>query len=108
MGGVALPSRYTRQSSPPPSQEAARQAKREAKKSKPVGHISFYEAGRREKLVERGMMEKEAFARARQVRDGLLNIPDRIAGILAAEPDQARIHAMLTKELQQCLEGLMT
>ena len=40
------------------------------------------------------------------VRDGILNIPDRIAGDLAAETDQFAIHQKLTAELRKALEGL--
>lgn len=40
------------------------------------------------------------------VRDNLRTIPDRIAPVLAAETDQAKIHAMLLKEIGRALEGL--
>lgn len=40
------------------------------------------------------------------VRDNLRTIPDRVAPVLAAETDQAKIHAMLLKEIGQALEGL--
>jgi hypothetical protein len=40
------------------------------------------------------------------VRDSLRTIPDRVAPIVAAETDQAKIHAMLLKEIGQALEGL--
>jgi hypothetical protein len=40
------------------------------------------------------------------VRDALRTIPDRVAPIVAAEIDQAKIHAMLLKEIGQALEGL--
>lgn len=58
------------------------------------------------RLVEAAAVEREAFRVARLVRDGILNIPDRIAGDLAAEDDQFRIHQLLTGEIRKALEGL--
>lgn len=40
------------------------------------------------------------------VRDNLRTIPDRVAPVLAAETDQAKIHAILLKEIGLALEGL--
>ena len=61
---------------------------------------------RRGTLVERAAVEKRVFANIRASRDLLQNIPDRLAGVLAAETDQARIHALLTQEIRQALEAL--
>ena len=47
-----------------------------------------------------------AFARARNLRDALLNIPDRISSILAAETDHDRTREILTAEIRQALETL--
>lgn len=47
-----------------------------------------------------------AFASARQIRDALLNIPDRISSILAAESDHDRTREILTTEIRQALESL--
>lgn len=57
-------------------------------------------------LVRADAVKNEAFRIARVVRDGILNIPDRIAGDLAAEMDQFSIHQKLTAELRRALEGL--
>lgn len=43
---------------------------------------------------------------ARRMRDALLALPDRCAALLAAESDVARIHAILSNELRQALNGL--
>ena len=43
-----------------------------------------------------------------QVRDNLRTIPDRIATIVAAETDAAKIHNIITLEIRECLEGLKT
>ena len=51
-------------------------------------------------------VKKAAFGTACRVRDSTLNIPDRVAPILAAEMDAARMHALLTDELRQALEHL--
>jgi hypothetical protein len=40
------------------------------------------------------------------MRDALLNVPDRIAAVLAAERDPARVHAELTKEIKRVLHEL--
>lgn len=57
------------------------------------------------------LMSKEAvkqawFSAGRQIRDTLENLPDRLAGPLAAETEQAAIFALLSNELRQLLETL--
>lgn len=44
--------------------------------------------------------------RAAAFREGLLQIPARLAAQLAAETDQARIHTLLEDELRQVMEQL--
>lgn len=58
-------------------------------------------------LVNAEKVRKEAFGIARQVRDGMLNIPDRIASELAALTDQFEIHNRLTEEIRKTLEGAL-
>lgn len=58
------------------------------------------------KLVEADVVRKEAFKAARQVRDALLNLPDRVAGELAAESNQFKVHQRLTLEIRRALEDL--
>ena len=58
------------------------------------------------KLVSREQVHKEAFETGRLVRDQFLNLPDRIAGLLAAETNQERVYQILTEEIQQALEAL--
>lgn len=41
-----------------------------------------------------------------ETRDNILQVPDRLSAVLAAETDQARVHSMLTSELHQVLEKL--
>ena len=43
------------------------------------------------------------FRIGRQIRDGMLNIPDRMAAIIAAEPDPKKISILLTTEIEQIL-----
>lgn len=57
-------------------------------------------------LVERAAVADLQFRQGRQIRDAFLNVPDRVAGIVAAETDQHRIHTILTKEILQVLGGL--
>ena len=58
------------------------------------------------KLVQADAVKNEAFKTARMVRDNLLNIPDRVAGELAAESNQFKIHQRLTLEIRRALEDL--
>lgn len=51
-------------------------------------------------------MYEEGFQPERQIRDALLGIPDRMADILAAEPDPARVRRLLHDELTQALTEL--
>lgn len=85
--------------------------------------VTYDEAARREKLAkaieaelrvqklaaslyDKQAMDHALFNRDRIVRDAILSIPDRLAGMLAAETDQAKCHAMLLKEIHQALVGL--
>jgi hypothetical protein len=47
-----------------------------------------------------------AFNRARVVRDALLNIPERLAAMLASESDERRVHQILATEIRTALEEL--
>jgi hypothetical protein len=47
-----------------------------------------------------------AFNRARVVRDALLNIPERLAAMLASEGDERRVHQILVTEIRAALEEL--
>lgn len=58
------------------------------------------------KLVDVAKVEKEAFRIGRLVRDAVLTVPDRLAGLLAAETDQHKVHTMMMKELTRALEEL--
>ena len=57
-------------------------------------------------LVEQAVVEKTLFEMVRQSRDLLQNVPSRTSGLLAAETDQAKIHALLTKEIHSTLTEL--
>lgn len=58
------------------------------------------------KMVSADEVKIAAFRRARIVRDGMLNLPDRVAALLAAETDVAKVHAILTKEIRLILEEI--
>lgn len=60
------------------------------------------------KLTATEKVAAEAFRIGRQVRDAVLNVPSRLAGILAAESDQRLVHDLLEQELRQALEVLAT
>ena len=57
-------------------------------------------------LISRAERDQQDFNTARTVRDALLNIPDRICSILAAETDDSKVSEFLTKEIRQALEVL--
>lgn len=58
------------------------------------------------RLVEAEQVKIAAFNKSRQVRDALLNIPDRISPILAAETDELRVAEILNQEIKAALEEL--
>ena len=58
------------------------------------------------KLLNAEDVAKDAFAVARRVRDRLLNIPSRMASVLASETDGKVIEHLLTQELRVALEEL--
>lgn len=58
------------------------------------------------KLVEADEIRIAAFRKARVVRDGLLNLPERLAAVLAAESDANKVHELLTTEIRQVLTEL--
>ena len=64
------------------------------------------EAEVKEKLVSMAEVNRVFYAKAKAVRDGILNVPDRISALLASINDPAEIHKILTKELRQVLEEL--
>jgi len=57
-------------------------------------------------LIDKSEVEKAAFELGRHVRDSILQIPDRIGAILAAERDEFKVKQELLKELRQALEAL--
>ena len=61
------------------------------------------EAGR---YLDADEVEVAAFNKARILRDALLNIPDRLAAVLAAETDAGKVHAVLSAEIRTALEEL--
>jgi hypothetical protein len=80
------------------------QAKREHYKAE-IARLEYEE--RIKKLVRVDLVEAEWFRLARLIRDAVLNVPARVAGILAAESDQHKVHGILEKELRQALESLV-
>jgi hypothetical protein len=56
-------------------------------------------------LVDKASVEREAFAAARINRESVMNVPARIAAVLAAETDTARVLTTLERELRQALDS---
>ena len=57
-------------------------------------------------LISMSEVKKVFYAKAKAVRDGVLNVPDRISALLASVNDPVEIHKILSKELRQVLEEL--
>lgn len=57
-------------------------------------------------LVPAADAREANFRRYRTLRDKLINIPDRVATILAAEREPARVHQQLTDEIKRVLSEL--
>jgi hypothetical protein len=57
-------------------------------------------------LVSRDEVRELGARRYRAIRDQVLAVPDRIADLLAAERDPARVHAELLNELERVLNEL--
>ena len=57
-------------------------------------------------LISVNEVKKVFYAKAKAVRDGVLNVPDRVSALLANTNDPVEIHKILTKELRQVLEEL--
>lgn len=66
-----------------------------------LAKIEFEE--RSGKLVSRDEVEIAAFNKFRTFRDGMLNVADRVAAVLAAETDAVKVHAILTAEIRRAL-----
>jgi hypothetical protein len=57
-------------------------------------------------LVNAEDVKKAAFTKARVIRDGLLNIPDRMASVMASTNDEQKVHELLSQEIRMVLEDL--
>jgi DNA-binding transcriptional regulator YhcF (GntR family) len=55
------------------------------------------------KLVSKDEVQVAAFNKFRQYRDAMLNIPDRVAAMLAAETDAAKCYEILATEIRKAL-----
>ena len=82
---------------------AASRAIREAYQAR-LAKLDYEE--RSGKLIEVDKVKTAAFKVARTVRDGLLNMPDRVAHELAHEADPSAVHQRLTAEIRSILEAL--
>jgi hypothetical protein len=54
-------------------------------------------------LVNIHEVQAEVFKALRELRDRMLNIPSRVAAIIAAEQDQGKVHAILAAEIESAL-----
>ncbi len=77
--------------------------KSESEKAKLLEIKAKVEGG---KYVDVDEVRAAAFKQARTVRDNILNIPDRLAPVLASLNDAAEIHKKLQEELNKALAEL--
>ncbi|HQT38703.1 MAG TPA: hypothetical protein PK231_04700 [Acidocella sp.] len=54
-------------------------------------------------LVDKAEVERNNFTTFRILRDNILNVPDRLAAILANETDRHKVHMALSNELKKAL-----
>ena len=55
------------------------------------------------KLISKDEVQVASFNKFRQFRDNLLNIPDRLSAMLAAEVEAGPVHHILTNEIRKAL-----
>jgi hypothetical protein len=57
-------------------------------------------------LISAEKVRQAMFAKGRIIRDGILNVPDRVSSLIATINDASQIHEILMKELREVLEEL--
>jgi hypothetical protein len=57
-------------------------------------------------LVKAKDVEVAAFSEARKLRDNMLNIPDRISALIAAEDDENVVRQIITDEIEKGLQNI--
>jgi DNA-binding transcriptional MocR family regulator len=63
-------------------------------------------AQQRKELVSAEDVKKEAFTMGRAIRDGMMNIPDRLSAQVAAISDPREVHRVMTEEIRVALRML--
>lgn len=63
-------------------------------------------AEKEQSLISAEKVRETLFRKGRVIRDALLNLPDRVASVLATMSDAREIHMLLTKEIRAVLEEL--
>ena len=58
------------------------------------------------RLVSVAEVEGAAFTAARQAQEALLAIPDRLASLLAAESEPAKVHDLLSEEIRRVVSAI--
>ncbi len=97
-GGQASSEQYVQPSSNSTLYKA--KAARELYEAK-IAELKYKE--RAEELVDALEVEQAQFAMARQIRDRLQSIPDRIGAIVAAESDALKVTEILEEEIRRAL-----
>ena len=81
----------------------------EAKTSEKRIQVAMLELNYQEKsgeLVKAKDVEVAAFNEARKLRDNMLNIPDRISALVAAEPDENAVRQIIIDEIEKGLQNV--
>lgn len=104
----AAPKKTAKQAPPPPAGDE-KESITEANRRKAIAEADMKEMAR---AKERGLLvcarevELEYFSRARQLRDAILAISDRIAPIVAAESDEHAVRQIIDNEHRTVLKQL--
>ena len=81
----------------------------EAKTKEKRLQVSLLELSYQEKsgeLVKAKDVEVAAFNEARKLRDNMLNIPDRVSALIAAESDENVVRQIITDEIEKGLQNV--
>ncbi len=79
-----------------------------ARRDRAEAQLAELELGERiGELVQKVGVARETFGVFRALRERILTVPDRIAPILAAESDGAKVHTLLAEELKSTLREVV-
>lgn len=94
------------QASPPAFQDPATGSVRDRVETARAELFELELAEKRGMLVSAEEVRRAAFEKARVARDAMLSIPSRLAAVVAAEPDAAKCHDLLSVEIRKVCDEI--